>query len=132
DIDSDDIDEITDRLNHGTAYTHMANHLPLGASLTLYLGGDSLTLYDDPELTIGPIEVSSGIVGAGGLVVDSVGSDNTIELTHDDLQILSNETLYIGQIITFPGTNGESVRIVSSDYLDVQAYITVSTRIGDF
>jgi hypothetical protein len=132
DIDADDIDEITDRLNHGSAYTHIANHLPLGASLTLYLGGDSLTLYDDPELTIGPIEVSSGIVGAGGLVVDSVGSDNTIELTHEDLQILNNETLYIGQIITFPGTNGESVRIVSSDYLDVQAYITVSTRIGDF
>jgi hypothetical protein len=132
DIDSDDIDEITDRLNHGSAYTHIANHLPLGASLTLYLGGDSLTLYDDPELTIGPIEVSSGIVGAGGLVVDSVGSDNTIELTHEDLQILNNETLYVGQVITFPGTNGESVRIVSSDYLDVQAYITVSTRIGDF
>lgn len=132
DIDSDDINEITDRLNHGTAYTHISNHLPLGASLTLYLGGDSLTLYDDPELTIGPIEVSSGIVGAGGLVVDSVGSDNTIELTHDDLQILNNETLYIGQIITFPGTNGESVRIVSSDYLEVQAYITVNTRIGDF
>ena len=132
DIDSDDIEEITDRLNHGSAYTHIANHLPLGASLTLYLGGDSLTLYDDPELTIGPIEVSSGIVGAGGLVVDSTGSDNTIELTHEDLQILNNETLYIGQIITFPGTNGESVRIVSSDYLDIQAYITVSTRIGDF
>jgi hypothetical protein len=132
DIDSDDIDEITDRLNHGSAYTHIANHLPLGASLTLYLGGDSLTLYDDPELTIGPLEVSSGIVGAGGMVVDSVGSDNTIELTHEDLQILNNETLYVGQVITFPGTNGESVRIVSSDYLDVQAYITVSTRIGDF
>jgi hypothetical protein len=132
DIDSDDIDEITERLNHGSAYTHIANHLPLGASLTLYLGGDSLTLYDNPELTIGPIEVSSGMVGAGGLVVDSVGSDNTIELTHDDLQILNNETLYIGQMITFPGTNGESVRIVSSDYLDVRAYITVSTRIGDF
>jgi hypothetical protein len=132
DLDSDDLDEITDRLNSGRAYAHITNHLPLGASVTLYLSGDSLTVYDDPELTIGPLQVSSGIVGPSGLVVDSVGSDAVISLTQEDLQVLNNETLYIGQIISFPGTGGQSVSILSTDYIDIQAYITVSTRMGDF
>lgn len=131
--DLDDIDDdLVDRLHAGTVHAHLTNHLPLEASVTLYLKGDTLELYDNPDLTIGPVEVGSAILGANGLVSDSVGSDFTTVLTSEDLQILSNETIYIGQMITFPGTNGETVKIISSDYINVQAYMEVSARMGDF
>ena len=124
--------EDVDRLNSGSAVVHISNHLPLAASLTLHLAGDSTLLWNEPELTIGPISVASGEVGVSGLVTEAVGSDDTITLTQDDLSILDNNTLYVGQVITFPGTNGETVRIISSDFIDIEAYITINARIGDF
>ncbi len=131
--DLDDIDdEDTDRLNSGIAYIHLTNHLPLAATLTVYLGGDSLTLFDDPEVILGPVEVRSGTVGESGLVIDSIGSDATLSLTREELQVLNNNTLYVGQVIAFSGTDGQTVRIVSSDYIDIQAYISVNVRLGDF
>jgi hypothetical protein len=131
--DLDDIDdEDTDRLNSGTAYIHLTNHLPLGATLTVYLGGDSLTLFDDPEVILGPVEVRSGTVGGSGLVIDSIGSVATLSLTREELQVLKNNTLYVGQVIAFSGTDGQTVRIVSSDYIDIQACISVNVRLGDF
>jgi len=128
DISSEDVN----RLNNGTVVVHISNHLPLGATLTLHLAGDSTLLWDNPELTIGSIEVASGEVGTTGLVIEAIESDVTIALTHDDLSILDNSTLYVGQVITFLGTNGETVRIISSDFIDIEAYITINARIGDF
>ncbi|MFH1891993.1 MAG: hypothetical protein ABIK83_04845 [Candidatus Zixiibacteriota bacterium] len=128
DISSEDVD----RLNNGSAVVHISNHLPLAATLTLHLAGDSTSLWDNPELTIGPIEVASGEVGTSGLVIKAIGSDVTIALNHDDLSILDNSILYVGEVITFPGTNGQAVRIISSDFIDIEAYITINARIGDF
>lgn len=128
DLSSEDVD----RLNEGKALVHISNHLPLGATVTMHLAGDSTVLWSNPELTIGPLSVESGVVGATGLVTAAVGSDATVTLTHEDLKILDNPTLYVGEEITFPGTNGETVRIISSDFIDIEAYMTISARIGDF
>jgi hypothetical protein len=131
DLKSDEMEDITSRLLSAALHVHTTNHLPLGASLVLCLSDDSAGVYDDPGLEIGPIEIKPGVIGASGSVIDSIGSDNTIQLSHDDLQILNNETLYVGQLIMFPGTNGQTVRIESTDYLGVRAHLTVRTRIGD-
>jgi hypothetical protein len=124
-------DEDVDRLRHGVVEAHLTNHLPLEASLELYLGSDTATLYTSPQLTMGPFSVASGVIGGTGLVSDTVGSDFTQVLTLDDLQVLKNNPLYVGQVITFPGTDGQTVRIVSSDYIDIQAYMVVDVRVGE-
>jgi hypothetical protein len=130
DIDQDDIDEISDRLNSATIYATFTNHLPFGCEVELYLGGDEGTLYSDPQLTIGPVTVEGGTLNASGLVTDACISDIVIHLSETDLDIIENPVLYIGQRIILPGTNGQVVNIISSDYLDIDAYMQISARLG--
>ncbi len=129
-IEQDDIDEVSERLLAGDIYATITNHLPFGAEVELYLGGDSAVLYSSPQLTIGPIEVGAGRVDAAGLVTSSTESDVVIHLSEEDLDIIENATLFIGQKITLPGTNGQTVNIINTDYLDIEAYIELNTRLG--
>ncbi|MBD3218742.1 MAG: hypothetical protein GF310_10725 [candidate division Zixibacteria bacterium] len=129
-IEQDDIDEVSERLLAGDIYATITNHLPFGAEVELYLGGDSTVLYSSPQLTIGPIEVGAGVVDAAGLVTEAIESDVVIHLSEEDLDIIENATLYIGQKITLPGTNGQAVNIINTDYLDIEAHIELNTRLG--
>lgn len=130
-IDQDDIDEVSDRLNSGIMYATLTNHLPFGCTVELYFSGDSTTLYESPELLIGPESVSAGQVGADGRVSSATLSNLVINLSDSDLDIIENETLFIGQKLTLPGTNGQAVEIINTDYLEIEAYITLNTRMGD-
>jgi hypothetical protein len=129
-IDQDDIEEISDRLNSGTIYATITNHLPFGCEVELYLGGDEGTLYSDPQLTIGPVTVEGGTLNASGLVTTASISDVVIYLSETDLDIIENPILYIGQRIILPGTGGQVVNIIDSDYLDIEAYMQLSARLG--
>ncbi len=129
-IDQDDIDEVSERLLNGTIYATLKNHLPFGCTVELYLGGDTATLYSNPQLLIGPIEVGAGVVEASGLVTSEEISDVVINLSETDLDIIENPVLYIGQKINLPGTNGQVVNIINTDYLDIEAYIRLNTRLG--
>ena len=132
-VDTDDLDEVTKRMNHAAIHVQLTNHLPFEASVMLYLGTDpDSSLFDNAELTIGPVHVNSGLLGANGTVGNEVVSVDTIELSNDEFQVFNNDLLYVGQEITFPGTDGQTVKIRSTDYIDVQAYIVASARIGDF
>ncbi len=130
-IESEDWDGITDRMLEATIHNHLTNHLPLALSLTLYLGADSLTLYTDPELVIGPLEVRPGALNIDGLVTGSASSYNTFTLTHEELQILDHQQLYIGQTLSFAGTGGETIKFICIDFIDLEAYMTVTVRIGE-
>ncbi len=130
DIDQDDIDEFTDRLNSGTIYATITNHLPFGCEVELYLNGDTATLFTSPQLTIGPLTVNAGQVDAGGLVEAETVSQIEVHLSETDLDIIENPTLYIGQRIYLPGTGGQVVNVVNTDYLDINAYIRLNARVG--
>ena len=45
--------------------------------------------------------------------------------------MFARETLYAGHVISLPGTGGSTVRILSSDFIEVRAVMTVDVRIGD-
>jgi hypothetical protein len=130
DIDQDDIDEISERLLEATIYATLTNHLPFACEVELYFSGDSATLYSDPQLIIGPVEVSGGTVDGNGLVTNAAVSEITIHLSETDLDIIENATLYVGQYIYLAGTNGQMVNILNSDYLDIDAFIELTTRLG--
>ena len=129
DIEQDDIDEISERLLGATIYATISNHLPFGCEVELVLSGDSTTLYSNPQLSIGPYEVESGIL-SDGLVSDASVTELEIILSESDLDIIENATLYVGQNIYLPGTDGEVVNIISTDYLDIRAYMKLTTRLG--
>lgn len=125
-----DVRDRVDRFNHGTFYGTITNHLPLGASVTVYLATDSTTLYTDPIVTIGPMLVNAASVNENGTVSGDVKTDNVVQLTSQQAQVFGNERVYVGLIVTSPGSNGEVIKILPEDHLDVSGYVEISARVG--
>jgi hypothetical protein len=123
-IEQNDIDLITDHVMQAQITSTVENHLPLGASIDIYLGGDSLTLLTNPELVI-PLSVSAGTTDLNGDVIEAVSSSNDLILDNDDIRVLENPILYTAQIITLESTNGQAVRVNLDDYIHVSAIIEV-------
>ncbi len=130
DIWEEEISDATDRMEEASVHIAIDNHLPIDVSMTVFIGSDSLSLFSSPPLVIGPIEVASGTVGDNGLVTSPESTFHTFQLSREELQIFDYRTLFVGQLVGFPGTDGETVRIVSTDYVDLEVYMTVRLRIG--
>ncbi len=133
-IDQEDIDAVTEHVIEAGFIYNIVNHLPLGASVEIFLGPDSATLYTNPGLTIGPMSIDAAPVSGAGLVIDTASTGyQEIMLSGADIQILRNDTLYIGQELILQGTDGQSVRLIQSDYITVTGRFEVEYRFdGEF
>lgn len=132
-IEQDDIDIVTDHVVEARFVYTITNHLPLGVDIDILLGSDSTTLMSSPGLTISGLSVAAAPVVAG-LVVDSISTgEQYILLDSADIQVLKNDTLYIGQEIILHSTNGQVVRLTNNDWLRVEGYVQVEYRFdGEF
>ena len=132
-ISQDDIDKITRHLIRADFNSTITNHLPIGVSVEIYFSGDSSTIYSNPELTIGPVDVNPGIFGIDGEVISPTESENIISIDSNDIKILENPVLYSGQIITLAGSNGQVIKITGNDYVSARGFIQVQYKFdGDF
>jgi len=130
-IDQSDITKITDNINLATFYTTIANKLPVGLQAEFYLGGDSATLYSNPQVTLGPVTVAHGQLNPDGTTGAAVISENVLTLTNEQARILENDPLWIGQSFTLESTNGETVRFSAGDSLTVNGYIEVDFTVSE-
>ncbi len=122
-IEQGDIDEITDNVIEASFRYQITSRLPVGTTVEVFLGGDSATLYSDPQVRIDPF----GVVAApqtGGVSRDTV-TVGSIALTNEDVRVLENETLFVGQELYLLGSNGQPVRLTGSDYLIVSGAVVV-------
>ena len=132
-IDTTDIKIITDHLLEARLNATITNRLPLGLTVNLLLSGDSATLYSAPQLVVGPISVIPSPVDVNGIAIDTVSSTVVISLDSVDVQILMNDTLYIGQLITLQSAGGQPVRLVAGDYIIVNAAAEIDYKFdGEF
>jgi len=133
-IDQEDIDQITDHFISGNFLYDITTHLPIGATMTVFLSGDSATLYTNPQVTLGPITIDAASVGTGGNVESELSLGvQELTLTNDDVQVLKNDPLFIGQELLLHGTDGQAVRVTSSDYVTIQGTVQVEYRFdGEF
>lgn len=133
-INQADIDMVTDHVIEAGFVYNIINHLPLGASVKIFLGPDSATLYSNPGLTIGPLVINAAPVSGAGLVIDTAATGyQEIMLTNADIQVLKSETLYIGQEMILQGSNGQSVKLMQNDYITVIGRFEVEYRFdGEF
>jgi len=129
-ISGTDVAEFTDNLVGGTLHLKATSHLAFGAAVTLFVATDSTRVYSAPDLILGPVPVAPGTTDAAGLVVAPVESVSELPLTAADLQLFDAATLYIGQTVHLDGTAGQTVQVVTPDYLDLVAYFTVTMRNG--
>ncbi len=132
-IDQDDIDAITDHVIEARFIYNITNHLPIGAQFNLYLGGDSATVFDNPQLLIDSIFAVAAPT-TGGIANDVATSGyQTVVLDSNDIKILENETLYIGTEFLLDDSEGQPVRLTNNDYIQVVGRIEVEYNFdGDF
>jgi len=103
----------------------VVNHLPLGVSVEFLMGGDSATLYTNPEVRLGPVVITRGALNAGGTVDTATVSRNVLTMDSTAMRVLLHDTLWVGELITLESTQGESVRLTGADSLSISGYINI-------
>ncbi len=128
DIDS----SVVDGFETAHFYATFTNRLPVGVTAEILLGGDSASLYGNPEVTLGPISVAAGYVNPATGTVDSArASTNEIIMDADMIKVLYNDTLWIGEWIKLDSTGGASVKMTHSDSFTITGYIEVEYNFSD-
>lgn len=132
-IEQDDIDKITDHVLEAAFIYNVISRLPLGATMNVYLGGDSATLYSNPQLRIDSILVPAAPV-VGGVASDTVSTGfRSVVLDSADIQILKNPVLYVGQELVLNSSNGQVIRLTPNDAITFTGRIEVKYRFdGEF
>ena len=118
---------------YGAIEVEFDSHLPLGISMTLFIGiiGDS-TLYVDPStLVLGPYTLESGITDSNGHVVQSIISNIADSLDSSELAIFDNDTLYFGQMINLLPTDSAGVQVLGGDYINIKSKARLQIQAGD-
>ncbi len=118
------------RATGGTLTLDLANGLPVGVGVRLFLGTDADRLLESPALKIprqGDIAVGAAPLDPNtGLVKNSVTRREQITLTAPEAAVFSGSRLKSRMVITTETTNGRKVRIVDSDAVKM----SINTRIS--
>jgi len=136
DVDGNSVEaSIMDHLVSATMKVAVANHLPLGMKIQLVISEDLATLFSNPDLLIGPIEIPAGVTDGNGDVIAENTKSNDISLSDADLNIFKNntatpKTIYIGTEIYLDGSDGKLVSVYNSDYLMLNATINLTVDVN--
>ena len=132
DLDEDTRDLIEDHAGAAEITLEVLNHLPVGIEARLLFSPDTLSIKTDPRLAIGPVAVDAA---ATDPVTHEVAAPRisrpTISLTADDTQVLAIEGLYSLIEVTLPSTDGEPVRVLTTDYVSIQGLISLDVEVHD-
>ncbi len=127
DIDS----KISDHLNQAHFYLTVTNHLPLGIEAQILLGGDSVTLYTNPEVVLGPIFVSRPPLAIDGTVDTEEISETVLVMDSTQVQVLRHDPLWIGQLYTLESTDGATIKFSADDSFSITGYIEADISVSE-
>ena len=133
DADSDQVEDdvrdmIKDQINFGKVVLKAESHLPIGADAKVLVSRNLGSLFSNPDLVIGPVNVAAGELDYDGSVSESEFSETEISLTREDLQVFAAAPFYLAGIIVFPGTDGESIKALSTDFIKVTSYLELNVK----
>lgn len=122
---------VEDHLLEGELWGKVENHLPIETNLIIIFGLVDSLVYEQPELSIGPIAVQPSIYSSDtGYSEEATTSDIEISLTAEQLKIFKNDPLFVGLLVEIPGTNGQVVRVTETDFLNVTLSLKLKVLIG--
>jgi len=132
DLDQDMRDMIDDHARGAFIQTEILNHFPVGVEIFIKAGTDTSTLATAPLLEIGPLAVDPAIVDSiTHIVTQSVISTPTIDLSAEDALVFSQQGLHTLIEVHLPSSEGNIVRMMSTDYLEVRGAIQVDINVND-
>lgn len=132
DLDQDMQDMISDHVRGAFIQTEILNHLPVAVELFIKASNDTSTLASSPLLEIGPLVVDAALVDPiTHMVIQSVISTPTVELSAADALTFSLPNLHTLIEVRLPSSEGNIVRMMSTDYLEIRGSIEMSVDVND-
>ncbi len=126
DINQDDYDFIIGNVIEANFIYQVSTSIPLGTNIEIFLSSDSATLFNNPELKIGPLYITAAEVDSNGLTTGvAVTDEQYITIDSADVDILNNPTLYIGQEIFIESSGGDMIRLNQDGFITLLGRIEV-------
>jgi hypothetical protein len=138
-FESGDVDyisgEATDRLASAKVKAKIENHLPVGGSVYLYLANSLASIADKPDVTLGPIPLPAAATNSAGQVQEARNFEVTLEITEKDMQIFKNngsdtQPVFISTALKLDGTSGQNKQLFRTDYVTIQALLTMDVLVS--
>ncbi|MBK9303085.1 MAG: hypothetical protein IPM94_04115 [bacterium] len=132
DLDDDLRRDLDRHLETAAITAVIGNHLPFGVEVTLQVGPDSLSALTAPELVIGPLAVTAGLLDdVGGYVSATTDSRHVIALDRDQVRALTRPGAFTVAVATLPGTGGRTVTLRSVDRVTVSGALTAEITVSE-
>ncbi|MBK8166415.1 MAG: hypothetical protein IPK64_10720 [bacterium] len=132
DVDADLQEKISTHAQGARAQLEVLNHLPMALQLSVLVGQDPATLDAAPTLVIGPLVVQAAATSATThTVTQSVISRPSFDLTAEQARVFGLPGLVTKVVAVLPSTNGQPVRVLSTDYLEVRGLVQLDVLVDD-
>lgn len=131
-FDADLAERIQTHAQGARAELEVLNHLPLALSVTLLVGTDPTTLDSAPLLTVGPLTVAAAQFSpTTHIVTTPVVSRPSFSLTAEQARVFGLPGIVTKFTATLPSTNGQAVRVQSTDWVQVQGIVQLDVLVDD-
>jgi hypothetical protein len=119
---------IEDQVNSSQVIFKIESHLPLDGRVSVFVSKSEETIFSDPDLVIGSVYVPKGELDQNGQVAESKFSEDTVSLNHEELQIFTNSPFYVAGKLDFPGTGGNIVKALATDFIQITSYVELEVK----
>ncbi|MDY0109243.1 MAG: hypothetical protein RBT60_04850 [Candidatus Krumholzibacteria bacterium] len=131
DLDDDVRDAIADHAGAAAVDLVVINHLPVGVEASLLIGPDPATLETEPLLVIGPVVIGAAAVDPDGYTVSApLVCQPQVSLTEAQARLLATGGLHTQLAIALPATAGNPVRVMTTDYINVQGLCYLDVEVS--
>jgi len=131
-LDEDLRENIADYAGDAAVHLQVLNHLPVGVEASILFSPDTTTIKTDPLLVIGPVTVNAAAVDPETHAVSEPRvSTPTVSLTAAEVQLLGTEGLHQIFEVILPSTDGNPVRVLTTDYVEISGLIDLDINIHD-
>lgn len=132
DLDAGLRDRISTHARGAVLRSEVFSHLPMAIELTLVMAADEASLDSAPLLSIGPLTIAAGQLDpVTHAVSQGVTSTPVVNLSAAEAQLFGLPGLVIRIQALLPSTNGQPVRIMSSDYLEFRGVVELEVLVDD-
>ncbi len=131
-LDESTREHISKNLASGGAMLRLDNRLPCEASAAVHLARKANEVFSKPDLIVGPVQIALPQIDAiTGRALQPRRSEATLALNETQLKLFQTSPLYVGVLLTLPGSNGKVIRIAVDDYVDVQAGVNLRLQMNE-
>ena len=132
DIDTDLAERIATHARGAVLHAEILNHLPMGVQLRIVAAQDTNQLDTNPLLIVGPVSIAAALTDPlTHAVSEAVTSTPTISLTEAEARVLGLPGLFTRVEAILPSTNGQPVRVMSTDFLEFRGVVELEVLIDD-